>query len=379
MDLQFTAAEHAFRADVAAWAVANVPGEQQPFEVDQRRRAFDTSWQRRQFDDGWAGISWPIEYGGRGASLIEQMIFHEEMAAAGAPDIGACFVGVNHAGPTLMAKGTSEHKERHLPAILAGEHVWCQGFSEPGAGSDLASLRTAARIDGDRLIVNGQKIWTSYAHVADFCELLVRTDPDVSKHRGITWAILDMRSPGVEVRPIRTMVGHHHFCELFLTDVEIPLTSVVGGLHDGWRTAMTTLGFERGTAFLARQVRLRAEIAELVELCRANGSYANDGVRTELTSLCARADALRAMCYRVVSRAVHTGASPGAEGSIIRLYYSLLLNAATSLAMRVLGEDVVLVNRWTREYLDAMREKIGAGTIDIQRNIIGERLLGLPR
>lgn len=378
MDLNFTREETAFRQSVADWARANVPKDKQPFEVDQSRRDFDTSWQRRQFQAGWAGIAWPTEYGGRGASLTEQMIFHEEMAAAGAPDIGACFVGVNHAGPTLIAKGTAEQEAKHLPAILSGEQVWCQGFSEPGAGSDLASLRTAAKVEGDRLVVNGQKIWTSYAHVADYCELLVRTDGSAHRHKGITWVILDMRSPGIEVRPIRTMLGHQHFCELFLTDVEIPLSSVVGGVNDGWNTAMTTLGFERGTAFLARQVRLRAEIAELVDLARANGTGEDDGVRRELTSLTARADTLRAMCYRVVNRA-QSGAAPGAEGSVIRLYYSLLLNAATGLAMRILGAETPTRNRWTLEYLDAMREKIGAGTIDIQRNIIGERLLGLPR
>lgn len=378
MDLRFSDDETAFRDSVRAWASANVPAARQPFEVDEHRRDFDTAWQRKQFDAGWAGIAWPAEYGGRGASLIEQMIFHEEMAAAGAPDIGACFVGVNHAGPTLMAKGTPEQKARHLPAILSGAQVWCQGFSEPGAGSDLASLRTAARIEGDRLVVNGQKIWTSYAHVADYCELLVRTDPTAPKHKGITWAILDMRAAGVEVRPIRTMLGHRHFCELFLTDVEIPLTSVVGDINDGWRTAMTTLGFERGTAFLARQVRLGAEIAELTELAKDNGTWQDDGVRRELQDLAARADSLKAMCYRVVNRA-QAGSAPGAEGSVIRLYYSTLLNTATSLAMRVLGEDAPTRNRWSLEYLDAMRERIGAGTVDIQRNIIGERLLGLPR
>jgi alkylation response protein AidB-like acyl-CoA dehydrogenase len=219
-----------FRDEVRTWLHENQPGEPPPLG-SQEVRAWSSEWQRRQYDAGWAGIDWPAEYGGRGLSFLKQIVWFEEYVQSGLPIGRSCFVvALAHAGPTLIARGSDEHKARYLPPILRGEEPWCQGFSEPGSGSDLASLSTRAEIDGDELVVNGQKVWTSYAHLADFQELLVRTDPSVPKHTGITWAICDMRSPGIEVRPIRTIDGGAHFSEVFYEDVRIPLTNVVGAI-----------------------------------------------------------------------------------------------------------------------------------------------------
>jgi hypothetical protein len=226
------------------------------------------AWQRRMFDAGWAGINWPKEFGGRGASLMEQLVWYEEYARVEAPDVTTGFVGLKHAGPTLIACGTETQKAFHLPRILRGEVVWCQGFSEPGAGSDLAALQTKAVIDGDELVVTGQKIWTSFGQIAEYQELLVRTDPDAPKHKGITWVICPMGLPGMDVRPIKTLAGNQDFCEVFYDGVRIPLGNVVGAVNDGWRVAMATLSFERGTAFMSEQVRLARRVDALVETAR---------------------------------------------------------------------------------------------------------------
>src|SRR6185503_13008360 len=268
VEIRFSAAEEAFRAEARAWLAANVPRER-PARTDLKgRRAFDLAWQRRLFEAGWAGISWPKEYGGRGASLMEQLVWFEEYARAGAPEITTTFVGLNHAGPTLIACGSEEQKAFHLPRILKGEVVWCQGFSEPNAGSDLASLQTRAVIDGDHLVVNGQKIWTSFGQIAEFQELLVRTDPTEPRHKGITWVICRMDTPGIDIRPITTLTGDHDFCEVFYDNVRVPLKNIVGQINDGWRVAMATLSFERGTAFLSEQVRLSRRIEELAGVAR---------------------------------------------------------------------------------------------------------------
>src|SRR5207248_2236182 len=270
-------------------------------------------------------------HGGRGATLMEQLVWCEEYARAGAPDISTLFVGLNHAGPTLVACGTEEQKAAHLPPLLRGEVIWCQGFSEPNAGSDLASLQTRAVVEGDVLVVSGQKVWTSFAHVAQFQELLVRTDPEAPRHRGITWVICPMDAPGIEIRPITTLTGESDFCEVFYDHVKIPLRNVVGQLNDGWRVAMATLSFERGTAFLAEQVRLSRRVDELVALAQTTPGprgrrRAIDGgeMARRLARACAEVDALRAMTYRSVSLAARTGV-PGAEASMIRLFFSELV------------------------------------------------------
>ncbi|TMB16236.1 MAG: acyl-CoA dehydrogenase [Deltaproteobacteria bacterium] len=391
MDIRFSAAEEAFRADARAWLEANVPRGPRPAGVDLReRRDYDLAWQRRMFEGGWAGVSWPREFGGRGASLMEQVIWYEEYARAGAPEITTTFVGLNHAGPTLIACGSEEQKAYHLPRILRGDVVWCQGFSEPNAGSDLASLQTRAVFDGAELVVSGQKIWTSFGNVAEFQELLVRTDPEAPRHRGISWVICAMDSPGIDIRPITTLTGDQHFCEVFYDEVRIPLRNVVGQLHDGWRVAMATLGFERGTAFLSEQIRLARRLEDLAALARsvpgprAGRAIDDDEIGRRLALARAEVAGLRAMTYRSVSLAVRTGV-PGAEASIIRLFFSELVQRIDLLALDILGPAAVErcegspAARWADSYLAGLSQTIGGGTKDIQRNIIGDRVLGLPR
>jgi alkylation response protein AidB-like acyl-CoA dehydrogenase len=394
VEIRFSDAEEAFRADARAWLEANVPREPRPESADLgARRAYDMAWQRRMYDAGWAGINWPKEYGGRGATLMEQLIWYEEYARVGAPDATTGFVGLKHAGPTLIACGSEEQKAYHLPRILAGDVVWCQGFSEPNAGSDLASLQTRAEIVGDHLVVNGQKIWTSFGHVAEFQELLVRTDPNAARpHAGITWVICPMDAPGLDIRPIKTLAGNSDFCEVFYDNVRIPLANVVGKLNDGWRVAMATLSFERGTAFMSEQVRLARRLDELVEVARTapgpDGRPAidDDEIARRLALAAAEVEAMRAMTYRSLSLAARTG-MPGAEASMIRLFFSELIQRIDALAMEILGPatlggfrtDGAPTGEWVERYLTGLSQTIGGGTKEIQRNIIGERVLGLPR
>ena len=278
MDLSFTDEDCAFRREVRTWLRDNIPTDERPHDFE-GARAWDMAWQRRQFDGGYGGIAWPREYGGQGLPLVRQLIWFEEYAKAGGPDIGCGFVGMNHGGPTLIARGSEDQKRRHLPKILEGDEVWCQGFSEPGAGSDLAGISTKGSVEGDELVVNGQKIWTSYAHMADFQELLVRTDPQSSRHRGLTWVICDMHSPGITVRPIVSMDGLAEFCEVFYDEVRIPLDNVVGEIGDGWSVAMSTLGFERGTGFMKLQTELSVALERLIEDAASLGALDDSGVR----------------------------------------------------------------------------------------------------
>jgi alkylation response protein AidB-like acyl-CoA dehydrogenase len=390
VDLRYSESDERFRDDVRAWladALPSLPPKPGPHDWD-ARRAYDTTWQRMLHDAGYAGINWPAEYGGRGASPTEHLIFLEETERAGAPYVGVNFVGLLHAGPTLIAEGTPEQKARHLPKILSGDEVWCQGFSEPGAGSDLASLKTRAVLDGDHYVVNGQKIWTSFAHVADYGELLVRTDPDAPKHKGITWLILPMDAPGIEVRPLRTIAGSSEFSEVFFTDVRIPVEHRVGEENDGWRVAMVTFSFERGTAFvgeLVRSMKLVEELAELArKLPRGSGSAWDDGgVRRELGEIAAQLDGLWHLTKRTITESERTGV-PGIGGSIFKLYYSEVRHHLGDLAMRILGtaalatEDEPAVDH-VRGWIHAMSISIAAGTTQIQRNILSERVLGMPK
>jgi alkylation response protein AidB-like acyl-CoA dehydrogenase len=280
----------------------------------------------------------------------------------------------------LIACGSEEQKAHHLPRILRGDVIWCQGFSEPNAGSDLASLQTRAVIDGDHLVVTGQKTWTSFAHIAEFQELLVRTDPEASRHRGITWVICPMNAPGIEIRPITTLTGGSDFCEVFYDAVRIPLANVVGQLNDGWRVAMATLSFERGTAFLSEQVRIARRMDELIATARAAGKDADQEIARRLARAQAEVDAMRAMSYRSISLAARTGV-PGAEASMIRLFFSELVQRVDVLAMEIAGAAAVAdpTSRTSESYLAGLSQTIGGGTKDIQRNIIGDRFLGLPR
>lgn len=388
MNLQFDDGDLAFREEVRTWLAEHVPTGPRPHDGAEMR-AFDLAWQRTQHDAGYAGIAWPAEYGGLGLSLTRQLIWYEEYALAGGPDVGVCFVGLNHGGPTLIARGNETQKAFHLPKILRGDVVWCQGFSEPGSGSDLASLSTRATRDGDELVVTGQKIWTSYAQHAQWQELLVRTDATGAKHKGITWVICDMASPGIEVRPIATIDGAQDFCEVFYDEVRIPLSNVVGEVDDGWSVAMSTLSFERGTAFASAQVALAVQIDRLIDEAaerpgpRGRGRAIDDEeLATRLATARAECDALRAMTYLAVSRNAR-GGLPGPEGSIIRCFLAELTQRVAALALEVVGPDRLRLSTtedgWTREYLHSFAETIGGGTSEIQREIIAERVLSLPR
>jgi alkylation response protein AidB-like acyl-CoA dehydrogenase len=398
-------AEQAFRQEVRAWLAETLPAlpPEPPFEDWAAKRAYDTGWQRHLFDAGYAGIAWPSEYGGRGATPSEELIFLEETERAGAPYVGCCFVATLHAGPTIAAEGTPEQRARYLPPILRGDNVWCQGFSEPEAGSDLASLRTRAVRDGDHYVVTGQKIWTSHAQVADFCELLVRTDPDAPKHRGITWMVMPMDSPGVTVRPMRTLTGESEFSEMFLDEVRIPVENVVGAENDGWRVAMVTFGFERGTAFVSEllgSMRLLADLVEIAQKTPAGGAFGGGtagtagtawddaGIRHDLAVCAAELDAEWALTKRNVARAARHG-TPGVGGSVFKLAYHETRERMGELALRILGRARLALDDPTglsarkldhvHQRLYSLSLSIAAGTAQIQRNIVGERMLGLPR
>jgi alkylation response protein AidB-like acyl-CoA dehydrogenase len=393
--LRETPEEQAFRAELRAWLDATLPGlpDPPPFEDWAAKRAYDTGWQRRLHDAGYAGISWPKEYGGRGATPSEELIFLEETERAGAPYVGCNFVSTLHAGPTIAAEGTPEQRARYLPPILQGDNVWCQGFSEPEAGSDLASLRTRAVRDGDHYVVTGQKIWTSHAQVADYCELLARTDPDAPKHRGITWMIMPMDSPGIDVRPMRTLTGESEFSEMFLDDVRIPVENVVGAENDGWRVAMVTFGFERGTAFVSELLGSMRLLADLVDIARktplGSGTAWDDAsIRRELTVVGAELEAEWALTKRNVSRAARHG-NAGVGGSVFKLAYHETRERMGEVALRLLGRARLALDDpsgLSARHLDhvgqtlyALSLSIAAGTAQIQRNIVGERLLGLPK
>lgn len=387
MNLDFSPDEVAFREEVRDWLADNVPRTPRPHEGPEMR-AFDAAWQRKQFDAGYAGIAWPKAYGGRGLSLIEQLIWYEEYARAKAPYVGAMFFGLNQAGPTLIARGDERQREAHLGPILRGEHAWCQGFSEPNAGSDLAGLQTSAEVLSDRLVVNGSKIWTSFAPVADYQMLLLRSDRTLARHKGLSWVICDMHAPGVTIEPIRTMAGDAHFAQVFYDDVEIPLENIVGGLGNGWSVALTTLSIERGAAFIGDQVELSQTFEELVALAKAlpgpdgrKRAYDDDHYRSRLGQLGAEVSALQAMAYLSVSRA-STGV-PGAEGSITRLFFAELQQRLRRLALDMLGTDALAIDgthaEWVDRYLNQFRFTIAAGTSEIQRNIIAERFLGMPK
>jgi alkylation response protein AidB-like acyl-CoA dehydrogenase len=374
MDLRISESDAAFRAQLREWLAQVLPTlPPAPGRDDWPGRVrYDTDWQRRLFDAGYAGMSWPPKYGGRDAPPGEQLIFLEETTRAQAPYVGVNFVGNLHAGPTLIAEGTDEQKAAHLPRILRGEEVWCQCFSEPEAGSDLAGLRTRAVRDGDDYVVSGQKIWCSFGHVGEFGELLVRTDPNAPKHRGISWLILPMDQPGIEVRPIETLLGSSEFCEVFLDDVRVPVANRVGAENDGWRVTNVTLSFERGTAFVSEMVDARRLADELRPLVTGSAE------RRELGHVLARLDALWALTIRNVTQASHGTVGPGAL--MFKLAYSEVRDELGELSMRVLGRGAFDVHDYrVEERLRTLSIPIAAGTSQIQRNIIGERLLGLPK
>ena len=373
------------RLEIRDWLMANKPAEARPLEGPAMRE-FDLAWQHRQYEGGWAGISWPKEFGGRGLGVVEQLIWYEEYARARAPQYGSLFVALNHAGPTVIVNGTDAQKACYLPAILKGEEIWCQGFSEPNAGSDLASLSTTGRVDGDELVINGSKIWTSYGNLADVQELLVRTDPESKRHKGISWVICDMHAPGITIRPIKAMSGITHFCEVFYDNVRIPLSNVVGELHQGWRVAMTTLGFERGAGTISHQIELSFALDTLMEIAREPGfdgkrPIDDDSVAAHLAELRAEITALRSMTAMSISRGLRE-AVPGPEGNIVALFFAELSRRVNAAALTLLGPqglDRQGAHNWPLHYFECYKWGIGGGTLEIRRNTIGERMLGLPK
>ncbi|MBV9952605.1 MAG: acyl-CoA dehydrogenase family protein [Acidimicrobiia bacterium] len=389
MKLALTDQEVAFRDELRAWLAETLPTvpPEPPHDDDwQAKRAYDTGWQRRLYEAGYAGIAWPKEYGGRGASPTEELIFLEETEKAGAPYVGCNFVGTLHAGPTIGAEATPEQKAKYLPGVLKGDNVWCQGFSEPGAGSDLASLRTKAVLDGDHYVVTGQKIWTSHAQIADYCELLVRTDPDAPKHRGITWMVMPMDTPGIDIRPMKTLAGTSDFSEMFLDEVRIPVENRVGDENDGWRVAMVTFSFERGTAFVSELLGSFRLVADLAEVARKTGAWDDDHVRRELAIIAAELEAQWALTKRNVSRAARFGTA-GVGGSVFKLAYHDTKVRLGDLSMEVLGRAGLALDDpaglsavdHVERRLYTLSLSIAAGTAQIQKNIVGERMLGLPR
>jgi alkylation response protein AidB-like acyl-CoA dehydrogenase len=394
VDLRYSEAEERFRSELRQWLGEVLPKlPPKPSALDwPARRAYDTTWQRMLFDAGYAGIDWPVEGGGRGASPVEQLIYLEELEKAHAPYVGVNFVGLLHAGPTIVVEGSPEQRSRFLPPILRGEKVWCQGFSEPGAGSDLASLRTKAVRDGDEYVVSGQKIWTSHAEVADYCELLVRTGEEGSRHRGITWLAMEMDRPGIDFRPLKTIAGSTEFGELFLDGVRVPVGNRIGEENDGWRVTMVTLGFERGTAFVSEVLESGEFLRGLRRLAQRTGAWKRGEVRRRMGHLGAELDALWALARRNVSQAARTGV-PGIGGSVYKLGLSEIRQRIGEFGMDLIGGAGLswdelegldgggsigngeLVNTWVHGF----SRTIAAGTSQIQRNIIAERILGLPK
>ncbi len=338
-------------------------------------------WQRELYDGGWAGIAWPTAFGGRGGTAMQSAIFAEEQAKFDV-STGSFSVAAGMVAPTLMVHGTREQQAAHLDGILRGDQIWCQLFSEPGAGSDLASLATRAERDGDEWVVNGQKVWTSFGQFAEFGILLARTDPDAPKHKGITYFIVDMHTPGIEVRPLKQMTGASHFNEVFLTDVRIPAANVVGQVNEGWKVAHTTLGNERA---LIGGSSGQWSFPELVAEVRRAGKADDPVVRQQLAAVYTRISLLQYFGYRMRT-ALSRGEQPGAEGSVMKLFVSRHAVATSNLAMSVLGADGMLAapdaptgGLWQSVLLGQYGIRIGGGTDEVQGNVIGERALGLPR
>jgi len=395
VDLNLTPQELAFRDEVRAWFGENVPKDwvrrRNEEESMVARFAYLRAWQKKMFDAGWAGVSWSKEYGGRGATLMEQVIFIEEMARAEAPPM-ANVLGLGLIGPTIIAFGNEAQKKRYLQKILSAEEIWCQGFSEPNAGSDLAALATEAKLDGDHFIVNGQKIWNSYGWAADWCELVVRTDPNVPKHQGLTVLLVDMKSPGVEVRGLKQMSGESEFCEIFFRDVRVPVENVVGKVNEGWKVAMGTLMHERGTFGAALQVNYRRNFNRLVEIAhqiQRNGKPASEDpvIRQKLAQCYTEIEVMRFNQMRAFSQINKTGV-PGPEGSIQKIFWSELNQRFQQVAMEIMGpfgqlahgaEHAFDQGQWEYGYLRSRGNTIEAGTSEIQRNIIGHFVLGLPK
>ncbi len=376
MDLTPTADEQSFRDEVRAWLEANHPGPE-PEGDDTAKFAFQREWQRKLHEGGWAGVSWPKEYGGRGATLVEQTIFSEEMARQEVPR-PANVLGLIMGGPVVIAHGDEDQKERFLEPILSAEEIWCQGFSEPESGSDLASLKTKAVKDNGGWRVTGQKVWTTFAHEAKWCMLLARTDPDVPKHKGITYFILDMDQDGVDVRPLRQITGEAEFNEIFLEDAYVSDENVVGEVGNGWMVGITTLMHERAGLGAASAMSLRRDLDALIELARARDVGGDPKVRERIARLQITTEALRLGGLRALTQTMRTGI-PGPEGSLSKWQWANANQELTELATEIMGTDGLQGSEWTYKFLRSRANSIEGGTTEVMKNIVAERVLGLPR
>ncbi len=396
MDFDFTPEQQAFRTEVRGWLAGNVP-------ADLKGRGFASSrgdratverlkrWQAQLHGSRYVGIDWPKQYGGRGATIMDQIILYEEMSRAEAPQpINRS--GLSMLGPTLMTHGTPAQRERHLSKILTADEIWCQGFSEPNAGSDLANLQTRAVLDGDHYVVNGQKVWTSMAHVAQWGFFLVRTDPSAAKHKGITFILIDMKSPGLTIRPLMQITGEAEFNEVFLENVRVPAANVVGKVNEGWSVAITTLAYERDVLTMIRHISLRTALERLVALAKRtkrNGHTAADDpvLRQKIAGLAIAERCLQLNGYRSLTRILR-GQAPGPEGSTSKLFWSQVDQELAEVATEVIGpySQIAAPSEWAPDdgqwqfyCLLARGSGIRAGTSEILRNILGERVLGLPK
>jgi alkylation response protein AidB-like acyl-CoA dehydrogenase len=394
MDLNYTPEDQAFRRQVREWLTANLP-DKRPETLEERR-----AWHRKMYDAGFIGMGWPKAYGGREARPMEQAIVGEEMARVNAP-AGVNGLGIAIVGPTIIHHGTQVQRDQHLKKMLTGEVIWCQLYSEPNSGSDLASLQCRADIDGDTFVINGQKIWTSGAQNSDWGLLLARTDRTAPKHQGISCILVDMRSPGIEVRPLKQISGSSEFCEVFFSDLVVPADNLVGELNTGWRIAQTTLGYERGGNTLSRVSRLQESFNRLVDVANrlhVDGSRAIDNpvIRQKLGRIYAEVEVLRYASLRILSR-LEKGERPGPESSIAKLHYSELDKRIQEIILEILGpygqeiggapaeyrfaDDAAYGDSetWAYQFMWSRAGTIYAGSSEIQKNILGERVLGLPK
>jgi len=396
MDFSFTPEQETFRQELRTWLKANVPPEAHALRHLQPQASPEDlaslkAWQKKVYEGGWAGVSWPKEYGGRGASLVERMIFDQEMAAHKAPGL-MNVLGLEIVGPTLIVHGTEEQKKSHLPKILSGDEIWCQGYSEPNSGSDLGSLRTRAIDQGDYFVVTGQKVWTSLARYADWCQLLVRTNPDAPKHQGISCLLVDMKSPGITVKPLRTMTGDSEFNEVFFEEVKVPKANLLGEKDQGWRIIITSLMFERqglGFYFTFAQKRYYDDLLAGIRHSRRYGEsvVTDPQVRQKVAQAYIDCELIKLNNYRALTRLLR-GNPPGPEGSIPKLQWADINQRLQDLAVEVQGAYGQLYQGevhtpeggyWQYGFLRSRANSIEGGTSEIQRNILAERVLGLPK
>jgi alkylation response protein AidB-like acyl-CoA dehydrogenase len=397
MDFTLTPEQERFRDRVRGWLAANIPAEWRErlattSDIPRPEAyAFLRDWQRKMYEAGLVGLTWPREAGGQGLSFLEELILQEEMALQKAPPV-LNILAVGMAGPTIIAYGTEEQKRRYPPRMLSCEEIWCQGYSEPNAGSDLAALQTRAVRDGDHFVVNGQKVWTSLAHVADWMMLLARTDPDAPKHKGITYFLLDMKTPGITVKPLRQMTGEAEFNEVYFDNVRVSAAQILGGLNNGWQVGLTTLMYERLALGFGLQARLRVALDGLVQLARRTKKHGlpatqDPVLRQKLAQLWIDCEVFKYTGARAVTRLLR-GELPGPEASTGKMMWVQGHQALQELAMEIQGPYAQLARGsawavdgglWQHTFLRSRANSIEGGTTEIQRNIIGERVLGLPK